>query len=157
MHILICCSIVISFYRLLSIKKLTFNESMTSHVHQTQSHKGANTVHAKENSQAITFANLVMQGKIKSAIRLLDDASGGSILCATDLCKDGKMTVCDCLGAKHPPGQPVVPSQVVSTSRKSEFPQPIIFEPLTDALIKSIAMSIEDAAGPSWADAIDWR
>ena len=98
-----------------------------------------------------------MHGKIKPAIRLLDNASGGSILYATDHCEDDKMTVRDCLGAKNPPGQPVVPFEVVSTSQKSEFPHPIIFKSLTGSLIKSIAMSIEGAAGPSWPDAIDWR
>ena len=99
-----------------------------------------------------------MQGKIKSAIRLLDDVSGGGTLHAIDLCEDGKMTVCNSLAAKHPPSHPVVvPSEVVSTSQESEFPHPIIFESLTGALIKSIAMSIEGAAGPSWPDVIDWR
>ena len=78
--------------------------------------KPSKTVYTKENNRAITFANLVMQGTIKSAIRLLDDVSGGSILHATDLCKDGKMAVHDCLAAKHPPGQPVVPFEVISTS-----------------------------------------
>ena len=57
-----------------------------------------------------------MQDKVKSAIRLLDDASVGGILRATDLCENGKMTFRDCLAVKHPPGQPVVPSEVVFTS-----------------------------------------
>ena len=89
-----------------------------------------------------------MQGKIKSAISLLDDVSGGGILCVSDLFEDGRMTVCDCLAAKHPPGQPVVLSKVVSTSHKSEFPHRIIFVSLKGALIKSIAMSIESTGGP---------
>ena len=98
-----------------------------------------------------------MQGKINSAISLLDDASGGGILHATDLCENDEMTVRDYLAAKHPSGYPVTPSEVVSTSQKSEFPHLIIFESLTGALIKSIELSIEGAAGPSWADAIDCR
>ena len=50
--------------------------------------KPLKTLHAKQYRPAITctFANLVMQDKIKSAIRLLDDASAGGILRATDLC-----------------------------------------------------------------------
>ena len=78
----------------------------------------------------------------------MDDVSGGGILHATDLCEDGRMIVRECLAAKHPSGQPVVPSKVVCTSQKSEFPHPIIFEPLTGSLIKFIAISIEGALGP---------
>ena len=106
----------------------------------------------------IAFAILVMQGRIESAVCLLGNVSGGSgTLCITDPCDNGKITVCNCLAVKHPSGQPVVSSVVIFISHESEFPHPITFESLTGVLFKSYAMSVEGAAWPSWANAINWR
>ena len=51
----------------------------------------------------------------------------------------------------------MAPSEVFSTEVFSNSPHPVIFESLSGALIKSIAMSAKGAAGPSGADAADWR
>ena len=64
--------------------------------------------------------------------------------------EDNGTSVRDCLLAKHPSGQPLVPSEVFSTEVFSDSPHPVIFEPLSGALIKSIAMSAKGAARTLW-------
>ena len=108
--------------RRLSLWKDANISELLSEGQSIQNHlKPSRNVYAKEKCRAITFANLVMQDKIKSTICLLDTVSGGD-------------TVCNCMAAKHPPGHPVVPSEVVSTSQV-RFPHPIIFESLTGTLV----------------------
>ena len=59
------------------------------------------------------------------------------VLCALGLCDGDMMTVQDCLVAKHPPGQPVVPSEVVSSTSDSEsnYPHLVVFESITGTLV----------------------
>ena len=100
---------------------------------------------------------LVMQGKVNSAIRLLDSSPAGGVLRLIDSCGGGNQTVRDCLIDKHPPAQSVDPSMIVPVSPNFDDFHPIIFDSITGSLIKSIALSTQGAAGPSWADAADWR
>ena len=111
----------------------------------------------EKDHRAQTFGKLVMQGKVREAIRLLSDSPSSGILLPTDTCQATGQSVRDVLAAKHPTGQAVVPSEVFSSSIFSDLPHPVIFDSLTGALVKSIAMSSSGAAGPSGADAADWR
>lgn len=111
----------------------------------------------EKDQRAQTFGKLVMQGKIRDAICLLSDSSSNGVLLTTDICQATGQPVREVLATKHPPGQAVVPSEVFSSSIFSDSPHPIIFDSLTGELIKSIAMSSSGAAGPSGAEAADWR
>ena len=114
-------------------------------------------VNSENDRRAQTFGKLVMQGKVRDAIRLLSDSSSSGVLLSTDKCQATGQSVRDVLAAKHPPGQEVVPTEVFSSTIFSDSPHPVIFDALTGALIKSIAMSSSGAAGPSGAEAADWR
>ena len=59
--------------------------------------------------------------------------------------------------AKHSAAQPIVPSEVVPPPADSDSSHPVTFDLLTGALVKSVAMFVSVAAGPSWADAAAWR
>ena len=111
--------------------------------------------HVRKDCSALTFAKLVILGKIRAAIRLLDGSSSGGILNPSDIYEGTGMPVRDCLAAKHPAAQPIVPSEVVPPPADSDSSHPVIYDSLTGALVKSVAMSVNGAACPSWADAAD--
>ena len=70
--------------------------------HQQPSRQG-------KDHRAQTFGKLVMQGKVREAIRLLSDSPSSGILLPTDTCQATGQSVRDVLAAKHPTGQAVVP------------------------------------------------
>ena len=100
---------------------------------------------------ARSFANLVMQDKVKSALRLLSSDSRGTPL---SLDKEitsgtGSDTVRGILQKKHPYSRSVSPSSILP---EDEAPLPthhILFESITGQLIRTIPICTEGAAGPS--------
>ena len=109
------------------------------------------------NRCAIAFANLVFQGKIKDALRLLDSSSSGRILHLNDSSGQDNLSVLDCLHSKHPQGQPILSSDYIYPLQSDFDPHPVIFEKLTGSLIKSVAQRTRGSAGPSGVDAAEWR
>ena len=61
---------------------------------------------------ARSFANLMFQGKTKSAIRLLTEETKGGVLHLSDIA-DGQRSVREILVDKHPAGQPVHPEALI--------------------------------------------
>ena len=100
-----------------------------------------------------------MQGKVKSALRLLSSDSRG-----TSLSLDKEITsstacdtVRDILHKKHPPSRPVYPSAILPEEEAPSLTHPILFESITGQLVRTTAIRTEGAAGPSGLDAADWR
>ena len=109
------------------------------------------------NRRATAFANLVFQGKIKNALRLLDSSSSSRILLLNDPSGQDNLSVLDCLHFEHPQGQPISSSDYIYPLQSDFDPHPVIFEKLTGSLIKSVAHCTRGSAGPSGIDAAEWR
>ena len=107
---------------------------------------------------ALTFAKLMMEGKVKAALHHVSNQSRGGILhmdSQVDL--DGSDTVREILKKKHPPGKPIVPSAIIPPEVPVKEHHPVIFEDLNGSLIRSIALRTSGAAGPSGMDSSAWR
>ena len=107
---------------------------------------------------ARTFSNLMFTGKCKAALELLSNAQKGGVLHLHDLIdpKDPTSpTVRDVLAEKHPPPQPATNDCILQ--EETETPHPIIFESLDANVIRSAALKVTGAAGPSGLDAHEWR
>ena len=104
-------------------------------------------------NQARSFVNLVMQGKVKSALWLLFSVSRGTPLSLDKVITSGT----GILQKKHPPSRSVSPSSILPEDEAPLQTHPILFESITGQLIRTIAIRTEGAAGPSGLDAADWR
>ena len=65
-------------------------------------------------------------------------------------------TVKDILEEKHPDAAPAHPEAILRRPEEDSF-HPVLFENITDDLIRECALSTEGAAGPSGVDAMSWR
>ncbi|KAL5487297.1 hypothetical protein EMCRGX_G019880 [Ephydatia muelleri] len=104
--------------------------------------------------RARTFAHLMMQGKVKAALRMLsqdsnDAGSGGPL----PLTKD----ILDILRQKHPSKSTPVPSTLVKDEPPTLLPHQIIFDQIDGVKIRYAALKIEGAPGPSGLDAAAWK
>ena len=97
----------------------------------------------KENL-ARAFANLVMQGKVKSAMRLLSPDSTGIPLSLDKVftLSTGSDTVRDILQKKHPLSRLVSPSSILPEDEASLLTHPILFESITGQLIRTTAIRL---------------
>ena len=109
------------------------------------------------------FTKLIMQGKVKAALRLISEEWKGALLLLdtqlpTDEHQPEPITVRDELLKKHPPGQPAHPDTILYPDpRAPPVFLPVIFECLDGAAIRSAALHTNGSAGPSGLDAIGWR
>ena len=115
---------------------------------------GANT------NLARSFANLMFMGKCKAALDLISNAEKGGILHLNDPADSDSddptsPTVREVLISKHPPAQPAHPSCILK--EEPQNPHPIIFESLDASVVRSAALRVSGAAGPSGLDAHEWR
>ena len=113
-----------------------------------------------EQQTARRFAKLMVNGKVRSAMRLHSDEEKGTPLpldnqLATDDLQP-PITVRDELLKKHPPGQPAHPDTLLYATTSLET-HPVIFHCLNGAAIHSAALHINGTAGPSCIDATGWR
>ena len=111
-------------------------------------------------SMSRIFARLMLQGKVKAALRILSADSRGRVLDLDEslsLCsRDGeRLSVRDILKAKHPSGQPIVSDALVT----SEPPpvHPVIYEKITGSTIRAASLHCQGSAGPSGLDAASWK
>ncbi len=104
-----------------------------------------------------SFANLMLQGKTKAALRLLSEQGKGGILQLDEIVttSDGQKKVKEILIDKHPPGQPAYPDVIIKDDPQDVHP--VLFESLDAAIIRSAALNTSGAAGPSGIDALGWR
>ena len=107
---------------------------------------------------ARSFVNLMMHGRVKSALRLLSSDSRGTPIALDKVITSstGSVTVRGILQKKCPSSRPVSHSALLPEDETPSPPHPILFDSITDQLIRTIAMRTEGAAGPSGMDAADW-
>ena len=106
---------------------------------------------------ARVFAKLMMEGKVRAALRLIsEDDNGGILTLESHVLPDDSETVRESLLKKHPPGKPPVPSALVNADAIVE-PHPVIFDRIYEDLIRNTAIKTEGSAGPSGLDAVAWR
>ena len=107
---------------------------------------------------ARVFAKLMMEGKVKAALRVISEGSGRGLLnLEYPAAPNSTETVREALLKKHPPGKPLTQSAIVSTDDSIEEPHPVLFDKIDGDLIQSTALKTEGAAGPSGLDAAAWR
>ena len=112
---------------------------------------------------ARVFARLVMQGKIKAAIRYVcEQASNTGVLSISQVVStstnlDETKTVGDILQEKHPVGSPMQPGAVLF-GPVADF-QPVIFSQLDGDVVRQAALRSQGAPGPSGVDAAgcNWK
>ena len=107
---------------------------------------------------AHNFSNLMFMGKCKAALDLLSKDNNGGLLHLDDPA-DAKSpnspTVREELISKHPPGQPAYSSCILPS--EPQDPHHVIFDSLDADTIRSAALKVNGAAGPSGLDAHGWR
>jgi len=101
-----------------------------------------------------SFARLMKQGKVKSALRLLAKVQGAPLSIHDPAGED--KTVLDVLRKKHPTGQDVNSESIVQDSGTMQF-HSVIFESLDCEAIRKAAMKTDGSAGPSGVDARGFR
>ena len=104
-----------------------------------------------DGQKARTFAKLLMEGKVKAALRMLAQDSNGSVL---PLNKD----IFETLKKKHPARKPAIPSAVITSNSSSHDPSHfILFDQLDGLMIRKTVLKTEGSAGPSGLDAMAWK
>lgn len=101
-------------------------------------------------SEARTFAKLMMEGKVRAALRTITATDNGGVLSLT---KEVRET----LEKKHPPKQPPTPSAIIEPDTPFKEPHFILFEKIDGHMIRETALKTDGAAGPSGLDAAAWK
>ena len=127
-----------------------------------QSHLPKRNTPSKNDQLARDFANLMTDGKVGQALRLLTHKSKGRVLDLDShvLSDDSSSSlVRDLLQEKHPPQGPVIPEVILSneTLPPDHDPHFVLFDNLNSELIRQTAIRTTGAAGPSGVDAMGWR
>ena len=100
------------------------------------------------------FVDLVFQGKIKQA---LEKEGSGGVLRLDDTFNTNGTTrsVKDTLKLKHPLSKPADPEVCIQGNAPEVHP--ITYDAIDATLIRSIALQVRGACGPSGLEAYDWR
>ena len=125
--------------------------------HRLPRHRSAQSAKANTNL-ARSFTNLMFMGKCKAALDLISNTQTGGIFHLNDPVNSDdptSPTVREVLISKHPPAQPVYSKCILDDEPQN--PHPIIFESLDGNAIRSAALKVTGAAGPSGLDAHEWR
>jgi len=97
------------------------------------------------------------QGKVNAALRLLSDREDNGVLSLNETITEEGPTVRNILKEKHPNAQPLHQQAVVSSEEANPEVHPVLFERITGATIRSVALQLSGSAGPSGVDAEGWR
>ncbi len=99
------------------------------------------------------------QGKVKAALRLLDNHTKGGVLLLNDTIQanSNEQTVRDVLFEKHPNGQPAHPDTLLQPPTTTSDVHPVLFDRLDGEMIRHIALQTDGSAGPSGVDSHGWR
>ena len=104
------------------------------------------------------FAHLMMEGCVNTALAPACDCGPLSLDHVVGSHSDGSSkTVYDVLKDKHPSGRAADPALVLDVSEPSVTFHLVLFDGHDAALIRSVALQISGAAGPSGADACSRR
>ena len=108
---------------------------------------------------ARSFAKLMMEGKVRAALRLISRQNGGPPLALDEKTEanGALMSIRDILKQKHPEGKPVIPSAIDPFNPSPNEPHPVIFEQITGQLVHTVALKTEGSAGPSGIHVQGWR
>jgi len=113
----------------------------------------------KQEQTARVFAQLLAEGKVTAALRLLDRDDSGLVLPLDQpLDKDDptSKTVREELESKHPPARQADPSALLPTA--NGWPtHPAIFNGINGTMIKQCTLRSSGSAGPSGLDAPAWQ
>ena len=107
-----------------------------------------------------SFSKLMFEGKVRADLRLLTNQSTGGVLPLDKLLpldRGHTVTVRETLQAKHPPGQPLIASAIVEPDPDLQEPHPVFYERLDGALIRTVALKMDGAGGPSGIDGLGWK
>jgi hypothetical protein len=97
------------------------------------------------------FAKLMLEGKVKNAMKLLSNSSSGGPLKLNNGIKSKLLE-------KHPARQPPHPSVVLPRDNTiADSYHPIIFEQINAQLIHKTVLQMDGAAGPSGLDTTAWK
>ena len=103
-----------------------------------------------------TFTNLMLNGRISAAMRVISDAPNGGLL-DLDAKANETQTVREVLKEKHPEGKPADQDSLLAEDAGPPAPHPVIFDHLTGNSIRAAALRTFGGAGPSGLDAAGWR
>ena len=103
----------------------------------------------KEEAVAKGFTRLMMEGKVRKALKLID--SNSSITGVHQMCDEVK----DTLQAKHPKGEEATPEALLLGDAPRV--EPVIFEEINRAAIQLAARNTAGSGGPSRIDADTWK
>ena len=114
-----------------------------------------------------TFTNLILQGRVSSAMRLISDVPGGGLLDLDEEVTESNIareeypavskTVREVLKEKHPAATNVNRDYLLAETDGPPAPHPVMFDCLTGSSIKAAALRTFGGAGPSGVDAAGWR
>ena len=138
--------------------KQLLNEGRTIQ-HQLRCQLNRNPLNRQEHT-ARTFAKLMMEGKVRAALRMITDSNGTGTLPldkVVDPDNNNVETVRDVLLKKHPPKQPPRLSSLIESDLPPPEPHPVMFEVIDGQLIHSTVLKMDGAAGPSGLDAAAWK
>ena len=110
---------------------------------------------SEENRSAKIFANLMTNGRVPAAIRMLSDQKNAGVLSLEADAGSGK-SVREVLKEKHPQPRPVAEEALLSIESKEDV-HPVLYESVNGELIRSMILRTQGAAGPSGIDANGWR
>ena len=115
---------------------------------------------AGENAMvAPRFSNLMMKGKVRAALQLLNKGAGSAPMRLDDIVEACGKSVHDILMDKHPHPMPLHTDAILTediTAASSDF-HPVLFDSITAEAIRRSALLTEGSAGPSGMDALSWR
>ena len=110
----------------------------------------------RQEDTARVFAKLMMEGKVRAALRIVTGSYGGGSLPLDQVAdpeSDNSETVRDVLLKKHPPKQPPSVSSLLEPESQPPEPHPVMFEVIDGQLIRNTVLKMDGAAGPSGLDA----
>ena len=108
------------------------------------------------------FAKLMMEGRVRAALRLIaEDSNGGPLQLDSQIGTDGlnttPVTVRENLLKKHPPKKSPKQSSIITPDAPIVEPHPVLFDKIDGPLIRSTVLRMDGAAGPSGLDAAAWK
>ena len=122
-------------------------------------HQGPQNTNNKQTARS--FAKLVMEGKMRAALRLLSQDNNGVPLPLDSQVETNRThkSVREVLQEKHPCQQDAKSAALIdqNTRQPTDEPHPILFEKIDGQLIRSMALRTDGSAGPSGMDAAAWK
>ncbi len=111
---------------------------------------------------ARVFSKLMMEGRVRAALQLIaEDSNGGPLQLDSQIGSDGlnttPETVREILLKKHPPKQSPKQSSIITPDAPIVEPHPVLFDKIDGLLIRSTALRMDGAAGPSGLDTAAWK